>query len=97
MHVQPKSENKFGCTGGKNLTMKSILFVILTIFMLTGCSVNRNGESIGTQDEPSDQTEKFVPEGVDDAVPSDGNGSEMGNDKPTTNSPDTENKDPNNE
>ena len=81
----------------EKICMRSLLFVILTIFMLTGCSANRNGEAIGTQDEPSDQTEKFIPESVDDAVPSDRNDSKMGNDKPTTNSPDTENKDPNNE
>jgi len=72
---------------------KSLLFVILTIFMLAGCGTNNNGESVGTQEEPNDQTQEYMPEGVDDAVPSDGNGSEMGNDKPTTDGPDTENKD----
>ena len=76
--------------------MKSLLFVILTIFMLAGCGTNNNGESIGTQEEQSGQEEEFLPEGVDDAVPSDGNDSNMGTESEDTNAPDTENKDPNN-
>lgn len=33
--------------------MKSLLLVILSIFMLAGCGVNNQGESIGTMEEPS--------------------------------------------
>ncbi len=73
--------------------MKSLLFVILTIFMLAGCGNNNNGESIGTQQEQSGQEEEFLPEGVDDAVPSDGDDSDMGTESKDTNAPDTENKD----
>lgn len=40
--------------------MKSLLLVFLAMFMLAGCGTDE-GTSIGTQQEPSDQDENFVP------------------------------------
>jgi len=40
--------------------MKSLLLVCLAMFMLAGCGSDE-GTSIGTQQEPSKQDEKFVP------------------------------------
>jgi len=48
--------------GGENLFIKSLLFVVLAMFMLTGCSSDNKGGSIGTQEEPSGQEREFVPE-----------------------------------
>ena len=61
LHEQPKLKTKIQVeTGGKSLYMKSLLLVILAIFMLAGCGTDK-GNSIGTQQEPSDQDEDFVP------------------------------------
>ncbi|WP_369758250.1 hypothetical protein [Paenisporosarcina sp. HGH0030] len=40
--------------------MKSILLVVLAMFMLAGCGTDK-GTSIGTQQGPSDQDKDFVP------------------------------------
>jgi len=37
--------------GGKHLYMKSVLFVILSVFILSGCGTDQG--AIGTMDEPS--------------------------------------------
>ena len=40
--------------------MKSLLLALMAMFMLAGCGSDE-GTSIGTQQEPSKQDEKFVP------------------------------------
>ena len=46
--------------------IKTALFVVLTLFILSGCGGNDNG-AIGTQDEPSSQTRESLP--PDDSTP----------------------------
>ncbi|WP_169834573.1 hypothetical protein [Paenisporosarcina indica] len=48
--------------------IKSLLVVVLTLFILTGCGDNDN-EAIGTQDQPSNQTRESLP--PDDSTPQD--------------------------
>ena len=66
--------------------MKSLLFVALSLFMLTGCGYNQN-DAIGTQDEPSNQTREELP--PDDSTPSETNQGDQtapleGDDSPMT-------------
>ncbi|WP_192812632.1 MULTISPECIES: membrane lipoprotein lipid attachment site-containing protein [Paenisporosarcina] len=51
--------------------MKSLLFAILAMFMLTGCGTDNNGGAIGTQEEPSGQEREFVPESMTEDEKSD--------------------------
>ena len=51
--------------------MKSLLFAILAMFMLTGCGNDNNGGAIGTQEEPSGQEREFVPEATPEDEKSD--------------------------
>jgi len=48
------------------LYIKPALFVVLTLFILSGCGGNDNG-AIGTQDEPSNETRETMP--PDDSTP----------------------------
>lgn len=53
MQVQPKREHHYGIHRRERLYMKSVLFVVLSVFMLSGCGTDNQGSSIGTMDEPS--------------------------------------------